>query len=57
MVEVVMHDRRPPRPPEPALQRGLNDKMWDLMQLCWDGSPDRRPTVDAIVEVLSTGCP
>lgn len=56
LVEVVIHNRRPPRPSEPAMQRGLDDNMWKLMQDCWANSPTDRPRIDGIVDLLSKGC-
>ncbi len=42
---VGFDDRRPPRPSEPAIQRGLDDAMWNLMQACWKTNPEERPNM------------
>ncbi|KAJ7695231.1 kinase-like domain-containing protein, partial [Mycena metata] len=47
----VLQGRRPPRPPScfgtPALE-GL----WNLLQDCWDQSPEQRPTASQVIERL-----
>lgn len=53
MVQVVLYDKRPPRPPEPATQRGLNDRWWSLMQTCWLKNPTNRPAMSAVMDHFS----
>ncbi len=50
-----MRDKRPPRPPEPALRRGLDDAMWDLMQVCWKTRPTDRPDMKEVIHRLMPG--
>ncbi len=46
---VCYEDKRPPRPSEPEIQRGLNDAMWNLMQACWETEPRERPDMIQVV--------
>lgn len=51
LMEVVIRGRRPPRPgPGTA---SLNDRMWDLMQDCWETLPSARPSVEEIIRRIS----
>jgi serine/threonine protein kinase len=46
---VLIHNKRPSRPtPEVALRTGLSDETWNIMQECWDTSPEKRPTATQI---------
>lgn len=49
MFKVVFSDARPPRPPEPAGNRGLSDEVWSLMQDCWAVRPNERPNMTTVV--------
>jgi hypothetical protein len=50
---VVRQGTRLPRPHQRiVIQRGLNDALWDLIQLCWSQEPHRRPTVANVVSRL-----
>ncbi len=55
IVEVLINKNRPSRPPEPAMQRGLDDEMWNLMTACWRTQPRERPGMVSIVEKLMPG--
>ena len=44
----IMHGNRPPRPPNLA----NTDKLWGLMQRCWDQKPLLRPKVSEVLRVL-----
>lgn len=52
VVQVVVHDKRPPRPSEPTTQRGLNDYWWITMQMCWLRTPANRPEMPVIIDWL-----
>lgn len=45
---VIMQGQRPPRPDHP----GLTEKLWKLMQRCWDQEPQLRPEMSEVLEVL-----
>lgn len=47
-MEVAVHDERPPRPPQPAGERGLSDAVWSLIQDCWAVQPAERPSMTAV---------
>lgn len=45
---------RPLRPTDAdCVRRGLDDDMWSLLQECWVKEPERRPTVDAILDRIT----
>jgi hypothetical protein len=45
--------KRPPRPSHDLCRtRGLDDRMWHLMETCWAGKSSERPTAFQIVEQL-----
>lgn len=46
LTSVIIHDKRPPRPAR------LDDRIWTLVQRCWDKDPASRPEVGQIVEEL-----
>ncbi len=46
---VCIEDKRPPRPSEPATQRGLDNSMWSLMQACWKTEPSERPDMSQVI--------
>lgn len=50
----VRAGERPQRPTEPeAVERGLDDKLWNLLQRCWAQKPENRPTIeDVLAELL-----
>ena len=44
---------RPERPMSAdVIQRGLDDKLWNLLTRCWVEAPDDRPTIDQVIEEL-----
>ena len=44
----------PDRPQdERVVERGLGDKMWELLYLCWSRAPNDRPSIDDLVTRLS----
>jgi len=45
----VMAGRRPDRP---SADSGLDDAMWDLIELCWKKLPEERPTASVVVAHL-----
>ena len=44
----VMRGRRPPRPTHPV----FTEKLWTLMQRCWDQDPRLRPEASEVLRVL-----
>jgi hypothetical protein len=51
----ALKGRRPTRPPaEQGIDRGLTDKMWNLMESCWSEDPIKRPTANQVVECVSS---
>lgn len=52
ITEILINQNRPLRPPEPAMQRGLNDQMWDMMTACWKTLPEERPHMRQVVDTL-----
>ena len=47
-VIAIMKGDRPPRPTNPA----CSDKLWMMMQRCWDQKPHLRPEVSEVFQVL-----
>ena len=54
---VALDGRRPIRPPDPAKEQGLSDKLWNLMEHCWNTDPGVRPSAEQIVEQISNILP
>ncbi|KAF8212000.1 kinase-like domain-containing protein [Mycena galopus ATCC 62051] len=54
--EVVMRAAKgehPPRPTDPRVtQRGLDDKLWALLVLCWATQPAQRPTIQDVLKLF-----
>ena len=44
----IMQNERPPRPTHPT----FTEKLWTLMQRCWDHDPHLRPDVSGVLQVL-----
>ena len=52
-VSALMQGRRPSRPLHAlSATRGLNDKVWHLVEACWGELPGNRPTADEIIKTL-----
>lgn len=54
-VSVILQRRdglKPVRPGPEVTARGLDDKMWALMERCWVDEPDARPTIQEILDEL-----
>ena len=45
---MMMQGKRPPRPTHPA----LTEKLWALMQRCWDPDPTLRPEISEVSQVF-----
>lgn len=44
---------RPRRPQgEEMVQRGMDDKLWNLLCRCWVEDPEQRPTIHEVIEEL-----
>ncbi|KLO11001.1 kinase-like protein [Schizopora paradoxa] len=44
---------RPERPTDPAVEaRGLDDRLWDLMNRCWAQEPEDRPSIKEVNDEL-----
>ncbi|KAG6905477.1 hypothetical protein DXG01_002488, partial [Tephrocybe rancida] len=54
----VIEGRRPARPRQcehwktPCLELGLDDKLWGLVERCWDADHRRRPSMNAVLQEL-----
>ncbi len=47
-------DGVPLRPLDPrVIERGLDDRMWNILCLCWSFDPGDRPSIDGLVALLS----
>jgi hypothetical protein len=46
----ILSGKRPRRPAHP----GFTDKLWDLIQRCWDQKPQLRPAISEVVCYLGT---
>lgn len=46
----IMHGNRPPQPTNLA----SSDKLWGLIQRCWDQEPLLRPKVSEVLRILPT---
>ena len=52
IMEVAVHDKRPPWPGPSAVARGLTGDIWSVMQLCWKTIPTDRPYMPLVVSHL-----
>ncbi|KAJ6516091.1 kinase-like domain-containing protein [Mycena sanguinolenta] len=54
--EVVIRSAKgehPPKPTDPkVMRRGLDDNMWKLLSLCWVTEPNKRPTIQQVLELF-----
>jgi hypothetical protein len=50
-IHALNHPQRP-APGHPAIARGLDDHMWEIMLLCWAPFPTNRPDIHAIHESI-----
>lgn len=49
----IQRGKRPSRPSHDMCRtRGLNDEMWDLIEICWTTDPSDRPSASEIIEQL-----
>jgi hypothetical protein len=44
----MLNGRRPPRPERPE----LSDRVWEIIEGCWESVPSRRRTITEVVVVL-----
>jgi hypothetical protein len=51
VIKAVTTGRRPPRTPLCSGTPSLED-LWELLQKCWDASPENRPKTSQVVERL-----
>ncbi len=52
IIEVCILDNRPSRPGESALERGLSDSVWKIMEACWKTQPNDRPEMVTVLSQL-----
>ena len=43
---------KPERPGDDVTERGLDNKLWALMERCWEDDPDARPTIQEVLEEM-----
>ncbi|KAG6806146.1 hypothetical protein H0H92_012514, partial [Tricholoma furcatifolium] len=51
----VVYGYRPKRPPNSCLSWnawGLTEDLWTLIEMCWEATPDGRPTIDLVIQRL-----
>ena len=44
----MLNGRRPPRPDHPE----LSDRIWEMMNGCWESAPSRRRAIAEVIAVL-----
>ena len=44
----MLNGRRPPRPDHPE----LSDRVWEMIEGCWENIPSRRRTITEVITVL-----
>jgi serine/threonine protein kinase len=49
-ISAIIQGRRPPRPTHPT----FTERLWTLMQRCWDQDPHLRPEVSELLQVLAS---
>lgn len=52
--DIVVLKKTPPRPEENSVELWLSDDLWSLMQECWRGDADRRPSMAEVAVRLQT---
>ncbi|KAJ7342846.1 TKL/TKL-ccin protein kinase [Mycena albidolilacea] len=56
--EVVIRSAKGEKPPRPTankvIRRGLDDDMWELLCFCWATEPSQRPTIQQVLDLLSS---
>ncbi len=52
LVLAIANDVLPEFPGSPAVERGLSDQMWQLLQHCWRCDPAERPSTDELLQLL-----
>ena len=53
MIKKIDNKERPDRPQDVrAVERGLDDNMWELLCLCWAQDSQDRPSIDELVTQL-----
>lgn len=58
VIEDLVAKRLPDRPmDEEVIGRGLNDRLWNVMMVCWQWDPVRRPTMSDVREALRSTPP
>ena len=45
--KIVIENERPLRPRD-SEKLGFTDKIWEILQTCWEKDPSARPSIDAI---------
>jgi hypothetical protein len=53
VVKAILSGTRPPRPP-PAVAKGPDEQVWNMIGRCWGVQPAQRPSAQEIVEILSS---
>ena len=54
VLRVAQKKERPPKLPDYVGRLGLSDRLWRLIEICWDHYPQRRPNMDAVVQKLAS---
>lgn len=55
---MITEGYRPPRPADrTAVQRGLDDSLWHLIETCWSQHPKCRPDVVTVASKIPSSCP
>lgn len=49
--KVVLEDERPQRPRD-SEKLGFTDKVWEVLQKCWEKNPSGRPSIDVVSAYL-----
>jgi len=49
--KVVFEGERPSRPGDPE-KLGFTDRVWEILQGCWEENPLARPTIDVVSDCL-----